>query len=103
MARRISALDRFGCVFGLIGLLLPPAPARADPPVFHKQVLTAKYYCDGITAGDLNRDGRMDVVAGPFWYEGPDFRVRHEFYPAKELEPAPSPSDSLTIRAPTSR
>jgi len=24
----------------------------------------------------------MDVVAGPFWYEGPDFKKRHEFYPA---------------------
>ena len=24
----------------------------------------------------------MDVVSGPFWYEGPDFKKRHEIYPA---------------------
>jgi hypothetical protein len=23
-----------------------------------------------------------DIVAGPFWYEGPGFTNRHEFYPA---------------------
>ena len=43
---------------------------------FQKQVLTDKYFCDGITAGDLNRDGKMDIVAGPFWYEGPDFKLK---------------------------
>jgi hypothetical protein len=27
----------------------------------------------------------MDVVAGPFWYEGPDFKVRHEFMAADKV------------------
>ena len=26
--------------------------------------------------------GKLDVVSGPFWYEGPDFKIRHEYYPA---------------------
>ena len=32
-------------------------------PSFQKQVLTDKYFCDGINAGDLNRDGKPEIVA----------------------------------------
>ncbi len=64
-------------------------------PTFRKQVLTDKYYCDGITAGDINRDGKTDIVAGPFWYEGPAFTAKHEFYPAVEFPTPPSPTDSM--------
>ena len=53
---------------------------------FEKQVLTSEYWCDGITAADINRDGKMDVIAGPFWYEGPTFKTAHAFY-----EPVPQP------------
>jgi len=62
---------------------------------FQRQVLTDHYFCDGITAGDINRDGKMDVVAGPFWYEGPGFTNKHEFYPAKPFLTGPSPTDSM--------
>lgn len=64
-------------------------------PSFRKQVLTDKYYSDGIAAGDINRDGRIDIVAGPFWYEGPGFTTRHEFYLPVEFPTAPSPTDSM--------
>ncbi|MEI9895164.1 MAG: hypothetical protein WDN28_15065 [Chthoniobacter sp.] len=26
----------------------------------------------------------MDIVSGPYWYEGPDFKVRHEYNPATQ-------------------
>ena len=67
----------------------------ADLPAFRKQVLTDKYYCDGINTGDINRDGKMDIIAGPFWYEGPAFTTRHEFYPAVEFPTPPNPTDSM--------
>jgi hypothetical protein len=35
------------------------------------------------------------VVAGPFWYAGPDFRQSHEFYPAVPLPTETTPSDSM--------
>ena len=59
-----------------IGLLLAAVSASpaASPLAFEKHVLTDQYYCDGINAGDINRDGRPDIVAGPFWYEGPGFQ-----------------------------
>lgn len=74
------------------GALSAVSPGGAQ---FQKQILTDQYYCDGITAGDINRDGKMDIVAGPFWYEGPAFTAKHEFYPAKPFPTEPSPSDSM--------
>jgi hypothetical protein len=73
--------------------------AEAEPPtrpvVFQKRTLTNKYYCDGVNTGDFNRDGKPDVIAGPFWYEGPSFEKRHEFYLAAALPPDKSPSNSM--------
>ncbi len=62
---------------------------------FRKQQLTDKYYCDGIHHGDFNRDGIRDVIAGPYWYAGPDYQSHHEIYPAVELPPEKSPSNSM--------
>ena len=62
---------------------------------FEKQQLTDRYYCDGITAGDINGDEQTDVVAGPFWYEGPQFERAHAFYEAVPLVPEASPSNSM--------
>jgi len=64
-------------------------------PTFEKKVLTDRYYCDGIAAGDINSDGHVDVIAGPFWYAGPDFEQAHEIYPPVELDPKASPSNSM--------
>lgn len=58
----------------------------ADHPLhsFSKLQPTDQYWSEGATFGDLNRDGHNDIVSGPYWYEGPDFRKRHEFYPATQ-------------------
>jgi hypothetical protein len=70
--------------------------ASFQPTVsFEKKVLTERYYCDGITTGDINSDGHVDIVAGPFWYEGPAFRMAHEIYEPVPLDPKPSPSNSM--------
>lgn len=83
----------------IVGLLvLPatrPAGAVADAPQFEKKVLTDRYFCDGINVGDFNRDGRTDIVAGPCWYEGPDFSTRREFYRPRAFRPEASPTDSM--------
>ena len=51
---------------------------------FKKIQLSDKFWCEGATLGDLNRDGKPDLIAGPYWYEGPDFKIRHEYYPATQ-------------------
>ncbi|MFL6449429.1 MAG: FG-GAP-like repeat-containing protein [Bryobacteraceae bacterium] len=47
---------------------------------FRRVQLTDRYYSEGITAGDFNHDGNMDIVAGPYYYPGPDFQTGVEIY-----------------------
>lgn len=54
---------------------------------FNKIVLSETFYAEGANFGDLNSDGVMDAVAGPYWYAGPDFTERHEYYPASPFDP----------------
>jgi len=49
---------------------------------FKKVKATDQFWAEGAAIGDFNHDGKMDVASGAFWYEGPDFRKRHEIYPA---------------------
>lgn len=75
--------------------VMSAAVSNAGDVAFERRVLVDQYFCDGINAGDLNRDGHLDIVAGPYWYEGPEFAARREFYPAEPFEPAKSPTNSL--------
>src|SRR5258705_108212 len=64
---------------------LTSARAAADSPSpsphhFKKTQLSDKFWCEGATFGDFNHDGKADIVSGPYWYEGPDFKKRHEIY-----------------------
>ena len=58
--------------------------ADYDIHAFKKLHLTDKFWAEGVAIGDINRDGHTDVISGPYWYEGPDFRKRHQFYPATQ-------------------
>jgi hypothetical protein len=83
---------------GMVRLIVQhgtPALGESGWPRFEKQILTDQYYCDGVTAGDINRDGKADIVAGPFWNEGPGFTNKHEVYAAKAFPTEPSPTDSM--------
>jgi len=83
----------------LVAVVFAPQTTRGEtstPAVaFDRQALTTDYYCDGVNVGDFNRDGQTDIVAGPFWYEGPAFAEAHAFYPPQKLDPAASPSNSM--------
>lgn len=67
--------------------LVITASAADSIPRYRKLQLSDQFLCEGSTFGDFNRDGKIDVVAGPYWYEGPDFKKRHEFYPAAPFDP----------------
>jgi hypothetical protein len=62
------------------------AAAQGDEPVvitWKKHVLSEQFTCEGAHAADFNKDGAMDVAAGPWWYEGPDYVKKHEVYPVQ--------------------
>src|SRR6266404_5434814 len=73
---------RLFLVTGSVFLALGNAPAKDRAHVFKKLQLTDQFWAEGANFGDFNNDHQMDVVSGPFWYEGPDFKKRHEFSPA---------------------
>ncbi len=68
-------------VFAL-GLTSTLAASQRLVHTFKKVQLTDQFWAEGADIGDFNHDGQMDVCSGPFWYEGPDFKKRHEFRPA---------------------
>ncbi len=70
------------CVLGT--LLATPAGVVAGPTLesFQRIQLSDQFWCEGANFGDLNNDGKNDIISGPWWWEGPDFRKRHEYYPA---------------------
>src|SRR4051812_34448202 len=65
-------------------LVLPGMVAAGD---WQKLRLSEEFFAEGSAVGDLNRDGVPDVIAGPYWYEGPAFGARHELYAPVAFDP----------------
>ena len=63
---------------------MPSGPPT--PVTFEKHILSKEFYSEGANIGDFNHDGKMDIVSGPYWYEGPDFKTKHEYFPAKPFD-----------------
>ncbi len=67
-----------------------PSQARASDHriiEWQTQQLSDVFFGEGATAGDINRDGKADIVSGPFWYEGPGFQKKHLIYEPKPFNP----------------
>jgi len=66
-----------------IALLMLSASAgysQADDAQFKKHTLTNDFISEGVTVGDVNKDGKLDVLAGCVWFEAPDWK-RHQIFP----------------------
>jgi hypothetical protein len=63
-------------------------PAAQVSSHFRMQELNDFFYSWGATAGDINHDGVPDVIAGPFYFLGPDYTERHEFTAARSYSPS---------------
>ncbi len=44
-----------------------------------------RFYSEGASAGDIDGDGHVDIVAGPLWFRGPEFREMFEIAAAREF------------------
>ena len=53
---------------------------------FRMQALNEFYYSWGPAVADINKDGVPDIVAGPYYYLGPEYSVAREIYMAKTLD-----------------
>ena len=76
--------------FWLPALLLPVAilPALAVPDKedtgtaatnisWKKTVIEKAFRSEGVAVADVNKDGKMDILVGDYWYEAPDW-TKHE-------------------------
>jgi hypothetical protein len=69
----------------LLGALIVPLSA-GDPVsptsiTWQKTVLDNKFRSEGVAVGDVNKDGKLDVMNGEYWYEAPNW-TKHEMQPA---------------------
>ncbi|MCC7474600.1 MAG: DUF1080 domain-containing protein [Pirellulales bacterium] len=73
------------CALAVWGILVASGLAADKYQLhsFRRLQLGDTFYCEGAGYGDLNKDGVGDVIIGPYWYAGPSFTERHEFYPPK--------------------
>ncbi len=74
-------------VLSFVVLIVVLSLTEAKEPKFKKNVLSDQFYAEGANYGDFNKDGKLDIVAGPYWYEGPDFTKKHEIYSVEAFNP----------------
>ena len=58
-----------------------PAPLTGK---WEKHQLSRYFWAEGACVADINADGKMDILSGPYWFEGPDFKTTHTIYPASK-------------------
>ena len=76
-------MTRFSlAIAGFVSMALCVVAEDYTLHTFKKLQLSDQFWSEGASAGDFNHDGKMDVVSGPYWWEGPDFKKRHERWSA---------------------
>jgi hypothetical protein len=69
----------------LVLSLLPAGEKRGDDTSisWKKTVLDKRFLSEGVAVGDVNKDGKLDVLTGELWYEAPDWKP-HRFRQGKD-------------------
>ena len=70
-------------LLALSALATPAVQAKAI--TFEKVVLDRTFRSEGVALGDVNHDGKLDVMAGEVWYAAPDWQM-HEILPPGEYD-----------------
>src|SRR5437868_8760640 len=67
--------------------VLPAISADSPPPsktiTWKKTILDRKFRSEGVAVADVNKDGKIDVLNGEYWYAAPEW-TPHEMQPPKD-------------------
>src|SRR6186713_1280837 len=86
---------RIICVALCLISVLPAFSQVAGNDVrFRKSHLWDEFYTEAATIGDVNKDGKPDIVAGARWFEAPDWKP-HTIWTHKKFDYTKGYSDSF--------
>jgi hypothetical protein len=63
-------------------------PKEETSSRYTAQQISGFYYGWGASASDINRDGNLDIVMGPFYYLGPDYTTRKIYRQGQVYNPS---------------
>jgi len=66
---------------------------KARQVVFRKHILSNIFVSEGVATGDVNRDGKMDILAGNYWFRAPGWK--RNLIHTDTLNPVPGYSTSF--------
>lgn len=79
--KRLTSLALFASLLGLSSSL------AAQEITFKRTILDRKFRSEGVAVGDVNKDGKLDVIAGYVWYEAPDWKMHSIIEQAPDVDP----------------
>ena len=80
MSERTFPRTAFLGALAVASTAFAPTPLTAPGVSFAKVVLDTRFVAEGAAIGDVNRDGKPDILAGNIWYQAPDWKP-HDIAP----------------------